>query len=355
MDECGTDGTQEASQERVIEAALVRAGVLPSDVDYVEMHGTGTEVGDPIELRSTAAAYGKGHTADGPLLIGSVKTNFGHLESAAGVAALIKVMLAMKQGAIPQHLHFRDPTPQVDWEGLPLQVTATAMDWPNHDGRPPIAGMSGFGWSGTNAHVVVEGYGGPNGAASRLNGVYLPAGSARPVSVAVPEPIAEGALRPRATRFLPLAGKSDQALRDLAGRYLAWLDELADAGTAEDMLADMAWTAGVGRSHFAHRAGVIFSDVESLREGLSAIVEAGAGPVPPAPSKVAFVYTGQGSHWVGMGEELYPLSRWCGGAGPLDQVLREVAVSRARCDVGRAGDLSIRSGRNRPSLRWNAR
>ncbi len=97
----------EASQERVIEAALLRAGVLPSDVDYVETHGTGTEVGDPIELRSTAAAYGKGRAADRPLLIGSVKTNFGHLESAAGVAALIKVMLAMKQGAIPKHLHFQ--------------------------------------------------------------------------------------------------------------------------------------------------------------------------------------------------------------------------------------------------------
>ena len=332
----------EASQERVIEAALLRAGVLPADVDYVEMHGTGTEVGDPIELRSTAAAYGKGHTADSPLLIGSVKTNFGHLESAAGVAALIKVMLAMKQGAIPQHLHFRDPTPQVDWEGLPLQVTAAAMDWPNHDGRPPIAGMSGFGWSGTNAHIVVEGYGGPNGAASRLNGVYLPAGSARPVSVALPEPIAAGALRPRATRFLPLAGKSDQALRDLAGRYLAWLDELADADTAEAMLADMAWSAGVGRSHFAHRAGVVFSDVESLREGLSAIVEAGAGPVSSAPSKVAFVYTGQGSHWVGMGEELYhtePVVRAV--LDRCDAVLREDrGVSLLDVMFGRAGDLS---------------
>ncbi|MCE2449790.1 MAG: type I polyketide synthase [Candidatus Latescibacteria bacterium] len=332
----------EASQERVIEAALLRAGVLPSDVNYVEMHGTGTEVGDPIELRSTAAAYGKGHTADSPLLIGSVKTNFGHLESAAGVAALIKVMLAMKQGAIPQHLHFRDPTPQVDWEGLPLQVTAAAMDWPNHDGRPPIAGMSGFGWSGTNAHVVVEGYGGPNGAAARLNGVYLPAGSARPVAVAGPEPIAAGALRPRATRFLPLAGKSDQALRDLAGRYLAWLGELADAGTAGDMMADMAWTAGVGRSHFAHRAGVVFSDVESLREGLSAIAEAGAGPVPSVPSKVAFVYTGQGSHWVGMGEELYhtePVMR--GVLDRCDAVLREDrGVSLLDVMFGRAGDLS---------------
>ena len=332
----------EESQKRVMEAAMLRAGVVPTDVDYVETHGTGTEVGDPIELRSTAAAYGKGRAGDCPLLIGSVKTNFGHLESAAGVAALIKVMLAMKQGAIPQHLHFREPTPQVDWEGLPLQVTAAAMDWPNHDGRPPIAGMSGFGWSGTNAHVVVEGYGGANGESSRLNGVYLPSGSAQSVSVVLPEPIAEEVLRPRAARFLPLAGKSDQALRDLAGRYLAWLDELADAGTAEAMLADMAWTAGVGRSHFVHRAGVVFGDVESLRERLSAIVEAGGGPVPPVPSKVAFVYTGQGSHWVGMGEELYhtePVVR--GVLDRCDAVLREDrGVSLLDVMFGRAGDLS---------------
>ena len=301
------------AQARVIEAALSRARVLPSDVDYLEAHGTGTEVGDPIELQAAAAAYGKERAMDRPLLIGSVKTNIGHLESAAGVAALIKVMLAMKQGVIPRHLHFRKPTPEVDWDRLPLRVASEPTDWPLQGNRLPIAAMSGFGWSGTNAHVVVEGYGAP-GVDATENGMNSPAGAGRRVAVLMPEPLAdptavEAALQARETRVLPLSGKSDQALKDLAGRYLSWLDERAgkpaSPGAAEDMLADMAWTAGVGRSHFGHRSGLVFRDAQSLRAGLSALASSGAGPAPPAPSKVAFVYTGQGSHWVGMGEKLY--------------------------------------------------
>ena len=141
-----------------------------------------------------------------------------------------------------------------------------------------------------------------------------PAGAGRRVAVLMPEPLAdltavEAALQARETRVLPLSGKSDQALKDLAGRYLSWLDERdgepASPGAAEDRLADMAWTAGVGRSHFGHRTGLVFRDAQSLRAGLSALASSGAGPAPPAPSKVAFVYTGQGSHWVGMGEKLY--------------------------------------------------
>ncbi|MCY4587225.1 MAG: SDR family NAD(P)-dependent oxidoreductase [Bryobacterales bacterium] len=304
----------EAAQERVIEEALSRAGVLPSEVDYVETHGTGTEVGDPIELRSTAAAYGKGRTTDRPLLIGSVKTNLGHLESAAGVAALIKVMLAMKQGAIPKHLHFRKPNPKLDWEQLPLRVASVPMDWPLHPNRPAMAAMSGFGWSGTNAHVVVEGYGAPDGDSEASSGMHSPAGSERPVEVFMPETVADllpekPLLQARETRFLPLSGKSDQALKDLAGRYLSWLDERSAKPSSPDaekaLLADMAWTAGVGRSHFGHRAGLVFQDAESLREGLCELAAADAGPVSQPPSKVAFVYTGQGSHWVGMGESLY--------------------------------------------------
>ena len=337
----------EASQERVMEAALMRAGMLPSEVDYVETHGTGTKVGDPIELRSTAAAYGRGRAANRPLLIGSVKTNLGHLESAAGVAALIKVILAMKQGVIPRHLHFRDPTPAVDWEGLPLRVTSEAMDWPNHDARAPTAGMSGFGWSGTNAHVVVEGYEAPNRASTRLDGIHLPAGSGVAVSVSASDVEAEtapegAAFHPREARILPLAGKSDQALRDMASRYLAWIDDLADAGKADPMLADLTWTAGVGRSHFPHRAGVVFSNVESLREGLAEIAEEGARPLPQTPSKVAFLYTGQGSHWVGMGEKLYqsePVVRAV--LDRCDAALRgERELSLLDVMFGRAGDLS---------------
>ncbi len=299
-----------AAQERCIEAALRRAGVLPSQVDYVEAHGTGTEVGDPIELQATGTAYGKGREADRPLLIGSVKTNFGHLESAAGVAGLIKVILAMQQGMIPKHLHFQNPTPQVDWTRLPLQVTAEPTTWPRHADRSPIAGVSGFGWSGTNAHVVVEGYGEPDDTG--LDARHGPAGAAQPVAVALPAPVAELSvpreqLAARQTRFLPLSGKSDEALRDLAKQYLTWLDEHEHASehAIESLLADMAWTGGVGRSHFSHRAGVVFHDAASLRDQLKQLAEANEGPGPRTATKVAFAYTGQASQWAGMGEALY--------------------------------------------------
>ena len=303
-----------AAQEGVIGEALSRAGVLPSDVDYLEAHGTGTEVGDPIELEAAEAAYGKGREVDRPLLIGSVKTNIGHLEPAAGVAGLIKVVLAMQRGVIPRHLHFHEPNPNLDWDRLPLRVTSEPMAWPLHEGRPPTAGVSGFGWSGTNAHVVVEGYGAPDGDSAAGSQRHSPAGSGLQVAVSLPGtpaslPAEEEKSGPRETRFLPLSGKSDQALRDLAGRYLGWLDErageLSSQTAADPVLADMVWTAGIGRGHFTHRAGVVFGDVESLRDGLSALAGSGAGPAPQAPSKVAFVFTGQGSHWVGMGEKLY--------------------------------------------------
>ena len=298
----------EVAQARVIRDALQRAGVRPSDVDYLEAHGTGTEVGDPIELEAAAAAYGQEREADRPLLIGSVKTNLGHLEPAAGTAGLIKVLLAMNHGVIPKHLHFRDPTPAIDWERLPLRVTSEATDWPCRDGRSALAGVSGFGWSGTNAHLVVEAHGPARGESDGLAAKVGPTGAPRSVAVSSIE--ADGtALSPmdtRTTRLLPLSGKTDQALKQLAGRYLAWLDARAELlDSADSPLDDMAWTAGVGRSHFEHRAGVAFRDATALRKGLELLAEATDGSTRDPPRKVAFVYTGQGSQWVGMGKDLY--------------------------------------------------
>ncbi len=337
-----------AAQKRCIEEALRRAGVLPSHVDYVEAHGTGTIVGDPIELQAMGTAYAKGREADRPLLIGSVKTNFGHLESAAGVAGLIKVILAMHRGVIPKHLHFREPTPQVDWGRLPLQVTSAPTNWPPHSDRPPLAGVSGFGWSGTNAHVVVEGYPARDAAGPAEH--YWPAGAAQPVATALPEsmaniPVVKEGLAVRKTRFLPLSGKSDGAIRDLAKQYLSWLDEQEpsprDAG--DSLLADMAWTAGGGRSHFNHRAGVIFHDAASLRDQLKQLLEANEGPGPRATTKVAFAYTGQASQWVGMGEALYasePVVRAV--LDRCDAVLRETRdTSLLDVMFGRAGASGI--------------
>ena len=293
------------AQEKVIEAALQRAGLQPTDVDYVEAHGTGTDVGDPIEAQATGTAYGRGRDADRPLLIGSVKTNIGHLEAAAGVAGVIKTVLAMNRGVIPRHLHFRVPRPEIDWERLPLKVTATPTDWPAVDGSPPRAGVSGFGWSGTNAHVLLEGYGNGQGIDGQgpehwNAGPPLRVAASQPVSISESAPQQDG-LAPRATRFLPLSGKSDTALRESARRYLAWLDENADAA----LLADMAWTAATGRSHFGHRAGLVFHDAASLRQGLAALAEEDERPARRTAARVAFAYTGQASQWPGMGEALY--------------------------------------------------
>ncbi len=302
------------AQEEVIREALRRAGMEASRIDYVETHGTGTPVGDPLELQAIASLFGPERQADNPLYIGSVKTNFGHLESAAGAASLIKVFLAMNQGVIPKHLNFNNPSPSIDWDNLPIRVAASTTEWPMPDARPRVAGISGYGWSGTNAHIIVESYGAPAETPVARDRLRLPSGSPRQVALPAPdgrdgsEAAGETAARP--ARLLPLSGKTEQALRDLAGRYLTWLDEHGSEPEATDaagdsILADMAWTAGSGRSHFGHRAAVVFRDAESLREGLEAVAQGGRGAVPGRTSKVAFVYTGQGSQWDGMGKSLY--------------------------------------------------
>ena len=293
------------AQEQVIREALFRAEIAPSSVDYLEAHGTGTELGDPIEVQAAAAVYGEGRDGDVPLLLGSVKTNIGHLESAAGVAGVIKVLLAMREGVIPRHLHFERPNPRLDWVSLPVRVTAEAVPWPVNPERPFRAGVSSFGYSGTNAHLVLEGYGQPGeerGAAVAVGAPpVLPAedsGRGRPPEAAA------GELAERRFRVLPLSARTPRALSELAGRYLEWLGEGEGAVSAE-RLADGAWTAGTGRRHFRERAGLVFSGVGELREQLEALAAGGLGSSSRAAGKVAFLFTGQGSQWPGMGRELY--------------------------------------------------
>jgi len=301
------------AQERVIDEALSRAGVSPFQVDYLEAHGAGSKLGDTIEVQAAAAVYGRGRKADQPLLIGSVKTNIGHLEPAAGVAGLIKTVLAMKRGVIPKQLHFDDPNPNVDWERLPVRVTSEAAAWPVGRNRPPLAAVSAFGISGTNAHVVVEGYGGPDEESGVLNERHWPQGSALPVPVALPDAVApsgDGELPARTSRLLPLSGKTGGVLRELARRYLSWLDERggelsSEDAAAERLLSDMAWTAGVGRSHFDCRKALVFRNAASLREGLRSLADGSGEAEPVAAAKVAFVYAGEGSRWTGMGRTLY--------------------------------------------------
>ena len=145
------------AQERVMEDALARAGVEASDVDYLEAQGVGSQFGDPIELNAVAQVYGKGRDASRPLLVGSVKTNIGHLEWASGIASLIKTVLSMQRGVIPKNLHFDEPNPHFDWDRLSVRVSSETTDWPDISGRPPMAAVNTFGLSGANAHVVVKG------------------------------------------------------------------------------------------------------------------------------------------------------------------------------------------------------
>ena len=301
------------AQERVIEDALARAGVEACEVDYLEAHGTGTELGDSIELRALAAVYGRGRDPERPLLVGSCKTNLGHLEWAAGMASLMKTVMAMRKHVIPRHLHFRDPNPNFDWEILPLQVTSSPVDWPSNGERAPLASINSFGLSGTNAHLIVEGYGAPDREGGEEEAI-APVGTAQAVPVMTAEefPTANASdveIEPRQTRLLALSGKSDDALRDLAQSYVSWLERVADdADAAAPILSDMAWTAGVGRSHFPYRAGIAFQNANQLKKRLHALVHREKTPEewqPRQRSKVAFVYSGTDSQWTDMGEALY--------------------------------------------------
>ena len=298
------------AQERVLRDALARAGVDPADVDYLEAHGAGSALGDPIEVQAAAAVYGRGRDADRPLLIGSVKANVGHMEWAAGIASLIKTVLAMHQRKIPRQLHYNTPSPQLDWDELPVQVASKDRPWPTAPDRQPLATVSAFGMSGTNANVVVQGHEATESPPVLHRDLRVPSGAARPVPVSMPDlvariPVPTSDLSERRTRLLPVSAKSDIALRELATRYLTWLDDQPAGTDAESELADLAWTAAVGRSHFDYRRGLVFSNAESLRERLLTLAESSVEPLSESPRRVAFAFSGHGGQWPGMGEDLY--------------------------------------------------
>ena len=271
------------AQQRVIAEALQCAGVAAADVGYLEAHGTGTSLGDPIEVQAAGAALGDGRDADRPLLIGSVKTNIGHLEAAAGIAGLIKVILSLEHEVLPKHLHFQNPSPHIPWDRLGVRVVDEALPWAR-DERPRIAGISSFGFSGTNAHLIVQ------EAPDEVGQV-----AAAPVAPA----------DDRRFSLLPLSARSPDALVQLAQTYGSWL-----AAHPEASLADVCLTAGVGRSHFEHRAALVVNSTESAREVLRALAED-----RPAPGllrgecadkpRTAWLFTGQGSQYAGMARELF--------------------------------------------------
>ena len=218
------------AQQRLITAALARAGVAGRDVDYLEAHGTGTSLGDPIEVQAAAAVYGAGRDPNRPLLIGSVKTNIGHLESAAGVAGLIKVVLSLQHEVLPQNLHFEKPSPHIPWDSLPVRVVDKATPW-QANGRPRRAGVSSFGFSGTNAHVLIE-------------------EAPTAIRAAAPRSPDHRRREPSACCRCP---------RGHRRRWWRWRSDIGawlDAHPEVD-IADVCFTAGAGRSHFEHRAALV--------------------------------------------------------------------------------------------------
>ncbi|MGW4517752.1 type I polyketide synthase, partial [Streptomyces sp. NPDC004393] len=263
------------SQQDVIRQALRDAGAEPHEIGYVEAHGTGTALGDPIEAAALGAVFA-GRTR--PLAIGSVKSNLGHLEAAAGVAGVIKVVLALRAGALPPTLHLDHPSPLIDWDELPLKVPTALEPW--HEDRR-LAGVSSFGFSGTNCHVVLEG----------------PAPEDMPVTDA--EPSADGAVH-----VLTVSGATPAALDEAAARMAAFVAD----GAGGASLADVCLTAGTGRSHLEHRRAVVAGSAAELVRGLT---DGGPGTfdgqVRGARSvpEVAFLFTGQGSQYPDMGRELY--------------------------------------------------
>jgi acyl transferase domain-containing protein/acyl carrier protein len=270
------------AQESVIRDALADAGLTPPDVDYVEAHGTGTSLGDPIEVRALGAAYGPGRAADSPLNIGSVKTNFGHLESAAGVAGVIKTILALRNEWIPGHLHFTTPSPHIPWASVPVSVVADGRAWPRGE-RARRAGVSSFGFSGTNAHIILE--------------------EAPAPSVGAPAPS-------RAVRCLPLSARTPAALAMVAANWKTTL-----RAPNAPSLANAALVAGTGRSHLTERAAIIASDAREAAAALEALASNTEHPAmkrgranPGTPTEVVFLFTGQGSQYPGLATTLYDAS-----------------------------------------------
>ncbi|MGW2780308.1 SDR family NAD(P)-dependent oxidoreductase [Streptomyces populi] len=294
------------AQERVLRAALDDAGLRPDDLDYVEAHGTGTRLGDPIEGRALASVFGPGRPAERPLGVGSLKSNIGHTQAAAGIGGVIKTVLSLGHERLPASLHAETPTEHVDWTESGLRVLSGVEAWPRSGDRVRRAGVSAFGISGTNAHVVLEeppqDLARPAAAPVSATG---PAQTVAPVSATAPTP-GRGLRRTGQPVLFPLSARTLPALRGQAARLL---DALAVG--PRPALADVAGTLAHHRTHFEHRAVVRAADHDELLTALRGLAEGKPDPdliVGPQqvlpPGKLAFVFPGQGAQWPGMAREL---------------------------------------------------
>jgi acyl transferase domain-containing protein len=267
------------AQQDVVRQALANAGIDGSRVSYVEAHGTGTALGDPIEVRALGSVLSPGRDNSNRFAVGSVKTNVGHLESAAGVAGLIKTVMSLQHREIPPVLHFTEVNPEIPLDELRATIPTALIPWPSN-GLPRVAGVNSFGASGTNAHVIVE---------------------------EAPPPVEPGPAGPeRPLHLVSLSARSEKALTELVQHYHRYLAAPADS------LGDIAFTANHGRSHFSHRLAAVVGTPLRLRELLAdhlagkahGDIQAGVSK-PGAQPRIAFLFTGQGSQYAGMGRELY--------------------------------------------------
>lgn len=270
------------SQQALIRQALKMAKIEPSDISYIEAHGTGTPLGDPIELRSLAGVFGKDSIRKSTLKIGSVKTNIGHAESASGIAGVMKVILQLQHKKIAPNLHFKSPTSKFNWDEFRGEVPTKLTDW-DTDGGPRIAGVSSFGASGTNAHVVLE-----------------EASTEQTENVKTEKPD---------FHFLALSAKSSEALNELTGLYHKYLERNPDI-----KIEDICNSAITGRTHLNNRIAIVASDKSDLiqkfagyqsGEQLQGLIINQSDSKITNPEKVVFLFTGQGSQYVNMGKELY--------------------------------------------------
>ncbi|HXV37917.1 MAG TPA: beta-ketoacyl synthase N-terminal-like domain-containing protein [Myxococcota bacterium] len=275
------------AQQQLVREACRLAGIEPRELQYVEAHGTGTLVGDPIEARALGTALAEGRADGETCAIGSVKTNIGHLEPAAGIAGLIKVALALRHGLIPPSLHFEAPNPNIPFDELKLQVQTKLAPW-RETGRPPLAGVNSFGFGGTNAHAVLEAVRAPSPARDSS---------------------AERATAGERPSLVVLSARSADALALHARRWREFLEPKGPGGDVS--LADVSYTSLLRRDALEHRVAIAAADRAELLEKLSAFAEGerragiSAGrAAPDKPPRLAFVASGQGPQWWGMGRQL---------------------------------------------------
>lgn len=282
------------AQEKLLRQALQNARIEATEVSYIEAHGTGTPLGDPIEIRALGSVFG--NERETPLLVGSVKTNVGHLEAAAGIVGVMKVVLSLYHGQIPPHLHFETPNPYIEWDEVAIDVPTTRQDWLS-SAKKRVAGVSSFGISGTNAHIVLSQAPEPNEAiVPPIDPVFF---DIKPT---------DGFARP--CHLLNLSAKSEAALKALAQRYS---DFLRDNPAIN--LGHICYTANTGRNHFDHRLSITAESVGQMQSKLASFISGETGSVngvsfghrpehKDAP-RVAFLFSGQGTQYIDMGRELY--------------------------------------------------